>query len=55
VWRCAKSGCGGIPTLVAACQNEPGEIATDANNVYWTNNGSIGNGYSDGAIMKLAK
>src|SRR5262249_45576333 len=37
VARCAKSGCGNVPTVIATVQLSPGGwIALDDANVYWT-------------------
>ena len=34
--RCAKSGCGGMPTTLAMRNALPGVLAVDATSVYWT-------------------
>jgi hypothetical protein len=45
---------GGAPTMLASGQVGPQRIAVDGTSVYWTNNGSLGSGFADGAIMKVA-
>ncbi len=46
--KCAKTGCGGNATIVAANQDGPRDLAVDATSVYWAN--ETGN-----TIMKIAK
>ncbi|MDB4934136.1 MAG: hypothetical protein JWP87_1108 [Labilithrix sp.] len=45
--KCAKAGCGGNPTVLAAKQ-KPWRITVDGENVYWTNRDS-------GSVMQCAK
>jgi hypothetical protein len=45
VMKCAATGCGGAPTVLAMNQAVPMAIATDGTNVYWTN-------YGGGTVMK---
>jgi hypothetical protein len=47
VLKCAKSGCGGNPTVLAS-KVDPTAIALDAANIYWPNG-------SDGTVMKCGK
>ncbi len=52
ILSCPLSGCSGPPTVVAANQENPTDIAVDANNVYWTLAGSFfGPGALDGAVL----
>lgn len=48
---------GGTPTTLAGGQNNPQRIAIDATNVYWTNEGSSGQGSApsntDGTVMQV--
>jgi hypothetical protein len=48
---------GGTPTTLASGQNNPQRIAIDATNVYWTNEGSPGQGSApsntDGTVMQV--
>jgi hypothetical protein len=54
IMKCAKSGCGGIPTRIARGivvdeEQPPSDIAVDDNSVYWTES------WSPGAIVKARK
>jgi hypothetical protein len=42
IYGCAKSGCSGVPIMIANGQSQPIGIATDSSNVYWAD--SIGMG-----------
>ena len=52
VLKCAVSGCGGAPTVLACADpyphSQPSAIAVDDTSVYWTNQ-------DDGTVMKVAK
>jgi hypothetical protein len=47
IMRCAREGCGGEPTVLAAGQPEPRGLVLDNAAVYW--------GTRDGSLMKVAK
>jgi hypothetical protein len=46
---------GGTPTTLASGQSDPYRIAVDATFVYWTNQGTASNSYTDGTVMTLPK
>jgi hypothetical protein len=48
VFKCAKVGCGGQPSVLATGQNRPEGIVVDSTSIFWADNGS-------GDIMRLAK
>ena len=42
-------------TTLAATQDAPTDVAVDDTYVYWTNHGTMASGYTDGAVVRLAK
>jgi len=41
---------GGTPAVLASGQNQPGDLAVDATNVYWLNDGT---GNDDSSVVKV--
>lgn len=53
IYTSAKDGQG--KRALARRQGNPGGLIVDATHVYWTNQGSAESGWTDGAVMKVAK